>query len=133
MTARAALFTLISADSTLNGLGIDANSTFPANSVDNPEVRPFVVIRFDAKTAMFADRGSQNLVIWAHDDRGDYSRIDSILERIREVLDNAVHVSGADGIILTSARYIGSSTDLWDDGYRTMTRNSTFSVSSRES
>lgn len=80
----------------------------------------------------FESYGPQSLAIWAHDERGDYSRIDEILERSRTILVEAEHVLGEDAVILTSADYMASSDDLWDDGYRTITRYSTFRTLSRE-
>jgi hypothetical protein len=133
MTARAAVWQLISGDTTLNALGIVQANTYTTNSVDNPETKPFVIIRFETVTAAFGQIGAQNMSIWAHDERGDYSRIDQILQRIQDILTNAVHVAGNDGFTLSSSRYQGTSDDLWDDGYRTITRYSTFSVLSRAS
>jgi hypothetical protein len=130
--ARAAVFHLLTHDDELHALGIDVPNTYQTNAVDNPETRPFLVIRWEAQTMAFESVGPQSLVIWAHDERGDYSRIDSILERSRMILVDANHILGDDGVILTTADYMASSDDLWDDGYRTIARNCTFRTLSRE-
>jgi len=131
--SRAAVYGLISADLDLQLLGLDPNATFSANATDSPTYRPFVIIRWEDHTATFADRGPQNLTIWVHDDGQDYARVNDMLQRIREVMADAVHVVGNDGDTLTESRWLGSSSDLYDDGYRTITRNATFRVVSRRS
>jgi hypothetical protein len=131
--SRAAVYYLLTHDGVLNALGIQPATVYQTNTVDNPDVKPFVVIRWETKTVSFEKRGSQSLSIWAHDDRGDYSRIDSILERVIDILLSAEHVVGTDGYTLTCARYLSTSDDFWDDGYQTITRYCTFSIVSRAS
>ena len=131
--ARAAVYDLLTLDFTLNTLGINPNTVFQTNTVDDPPTRPFVVIRWEVKTGFLDNHGPQNLSIWAHDERGDYERVDDILFRVETILLNAVHIVGADGNILTSAEYLSSSEDLYDDGYQTITRYSTFRTLSRAS
>lgn len=131
--SRAAMYHLLSTDGVLNALGIQPATVYQTNTVDNPEVKPFIVVRWETKTVSFEKHGPQNVAVWAHDDRGDYSRIDNILERVQDILIGAEHILGTDGRILTCARYNGTSDDLWDDGYQTITRYCTFSVISRAS
>lgn len=129
--SRAAVYQLLATDSALNAEGIVQDSVFQTNAVENPESRPFLVLRWETKNASFKNIGLQFLSIWVHDERGDYSRIDRILKRVIEILVDAVHVAGDDGSILTMAEYQSTSDDFWDDGYRTITKYATFRIISR--
>lgn len=133
VAARASIYQMISDDPVMHGFGIGTDTVYASGAVDNPQAKPFVIIRFGVKSVEFGKVGSQNVDIWVHDIAGDYSRIDKILNRIQELMIDAVHVVGLDGVTLTSARYISTSDDLWDDGYRTITRFSTFETASRMS
>ena len=131
--SRAAVYQLLGVDLAMNGYGINPNTVFQSNTVDDPPTRPFVIMRWGIKTSTFDIHGPQSLDIWAHDDRGDYSRIDSILHRAEVLLLNAAHLVGDDGYTLTSAEFVSCSEDLYDDGYQTITRYATFRVVSRVS
>lgn len=129
--SRAAVNVAIQNDSELLGLGLQFEQTYAANAIDTPIVKPFVVMRWEDTTRSFGDIGTQGLTVWVHDDLGDYTRIDAMLERVKEILTAMVHVSGTDGRIVTQIDWAGDSPDLWDDGFQTITRNSGFRVISR--
>ena len=61
----------------------------------------------------------------------DFSHVDQILERAKDVLCNLEDIAGADGYTVTSVNYAGESGDLKDEGFQTIARNMTFRVLTR--
>lgn len=84
---------------------------------------PFVVIRLMPMTRELAEgvAHGQNAEIWAHDQPGSYSRIDSILAAVRGALSGQVALPGA-----IACRWQSDSVDFADDGLGTISRNSLF-------
>jgi hypothetical protein len=133
--SRAAVYALLSGDTQLSALGITPATIYSANAIDDAERKPFVMLRWEETQSRWGLRnspGKQVLTVWAHDQSGSYARINLILERVREILSESFHIVGADGRILTQADWRGDSADLWDDGFRTITRNSAYDIVSRE-
>jgi hypothetical protein len=128
MTARAAVQTLLENDSILSGIGVGA--VYAANSVDTPPEDLFMTVHWDEQAWAFKQHGAETLVIWVHDRQRDFGRIDAAIKRMITIFEDAVHVAGADGT-LTSARWTGTSRDLFDDGYNTVTKNVSFAAVSR--
>jgi hypothetical protein len=126
MAARAALQELLEGD---GPLALEA--VYPTNSVDTPEEEWFAVVRWDLTTAAFKTTGTDRASIWLHDKQKDYGRINDGLNRLRELLTEAVHRQGGDGWSLTVAEWNGESPDLFDPGYGTLTRYADFTVVSR--
>jgi|GEM_PF-5951742 len=131
MPARAAVYDLLSGDETIAELGV--TGVYPTQSVDTPSDDRFLIIRNDAKQLSFGRRGPETCSIWAHDRSGDYGQIDKILERVKDLLEGAIHRAGSDGWILTTASWLGDGPDLYDPGYNTVTRWSDFKTVSRYS
>lgn len=129
MTARAAIQEILEADPLLEEIGVEA--VYPANAVDTPGESLFLIVRWEPTSASFKNVGSDTVSIWAHDTERDYARITQVLERIREVLPEAVHHPGGDGWTLTVAEWLGEGPDLFDGGYGTVTRFAEFKVISR--
>lgn len=123
--SRAAVYSLLSGDSAIVATGC---AVYGFHSTEIPGPRPFLIPRWDLENAAFADRGSRRLTVWIYDDGADFTRIDLIAERVKALLSGAVHVTGADGYILTQATWRGDSGDLFDDSYGAIMRNSEFDV-----
>jgi len=133
--SRAAVYSLLVGDTELSALGITASTIFASNAVDTVTASPFLVLRWEEQTARWGianQRGKQLLTVWAHDRTGDYSRINAILKRVETILTLALHVPGTDGMTLTQCEWRGESSDLYDDGFKTITRNSAYDVVSRQ-
>jgi hypothetical protein len=128
MTARAAVQELLEEDPILSGIGVAA--IYGANSVDTPPEDLFMTVHWDERTQSFKQHGPETLVIWVHDRQRDFGRIDAAIERLILILEDAVHLPGTDGT-LTQARWTGTSRDLFDDGYNTVTKNVSFAALSR--
>lgn len=135
MSARAAVFSLLTQDDQLNDMGINANSVWPAQALDTaPRDKRFLILRWEEATLAFKAKGEkQILTIWAHCPREmstEFLHLDRILHRCTQILTLATHVSGEDGT-LTSVDYNGMSADFNDEGYKTITRNAAYTVVSR--
>lgn len=125
---RADVYSLLSTDDQLAAEGITADDIYNIEAVDNPDrQKPFVVTAWaeQARTG-WGSSGPRDLLVWAHDDSADYSRIDRILERVKELLVGVTHQGG-----ISQAAFTGGSGDLYDDGFRTITRNYGFRVNPR--
>lgn len=135
MNARAAVFSLLIGDETLMGegdgqLGVEAVLT--SGSVDTPTENFFIVIRWLETSPTFGQVGPTLCEIWVHErNTQDYGRIDDALARIKELMLTVVHRDGEDGVTMTVAEWNGDSRDLADEGYGTLTRNSTYTVVGR--
>lgn len=135
MSARASVYSLLVGDTTLSALGYTASTIYPSQAPDTPSTMPFIVLRWEEQTSRWGiknEPGKQVLTIWCHDKGGSYDRINAGLNRVKEILEVAVHVDGADGVTLTQADWRGNSADLYDDGFKTITRNSAYDVVSRQ-
>lgn len=133
--SRAAVYALLVGDTELSALGIDAGVVYSHHGTDDPPRKPFVILRWEETLPKWGLRntpGKQVLTVWAHDQSGSYARINLILRRVREILSGSFHITGSDGWVLTQADWRGDSADLWDDGFRTITRNSAYDIVSRE-
>jgi hypothetical protein len=135
VSCRAAVFELLTTDSVLQDLwGIDEETVFANAELDvAPRDRHFLVLRWGEETVAFGDVGSEILTIWAHVPRQmstDYVSLLAILYRVRDLLRNATHVVGADGI-LTTAKYNGLSPDFNDETLKTLSKNVAFTVVSK--
>lgn len=121
---RTLLFSALTGDATLNGLGIVNSNSF-AVDVDTPEDRPFLQLRWGGVTEGLDVVTRRNLVVWVHDKPGDYSRIDLIMLRLRTLIPSLV--PSTDGIgWLVGAEWAGDSEDLVDEGHKTIARNASF-------
>lgn len=134
---RAAIYQLVTLDPELNAYGINDQTTFTTNATDTPPRNgPFLTINISDGPKAFGKTGAKEVTIWAHMPKEltrDYGMIDMILLRCKEIMANVTQEDGADGWTLTAATWRGDSGDLFDDGYSSLARNSTFRVASRYS
>ena len=115
----------------LTAPGLPSQQSWAMNSLDTPTQWPFIVQRWEETTPAYGLVGTQGLTVWVHDQPGDYARINTLLEWIKSALTAMVHVNGGDGRIVTQIDWTGDSSDLFDDGWGTITRNAGFRVVSR--
>lgn len=127
--ARAAVQNLLDANLDLTLLGFDA--VMAGNSVDSPPQNRFIVVRWEETVSAFQRRGTSRCQVWFHDVDRDYGAIQDAMELVKIVLEEAVHVPGADGVTLTTCKWDEDSPDLFDDGYKTVTKYSVFTVCAR--
>lgn len=130
MTARAAIYNLLSSDSQLLALGVE--EVYASNSIDTPEENIFLVLRGETgESRAYGSRAVEHLTVWVHSKDRDYSTLDLILKRVKTLLGSAVHLAGSDGWTLTQADWRSDSADLVDGGFHTITRYSDFAIVSR--
>lgn len=138
MSLREFIVSKIVDDSQLALLGFNRDSVFTQHGVDTPQVRPFIILRWQAAITGFttANGGSsfskfpinqRILQVWVHDKPADYALIDQSLKRLRAILTGVegVNVGSPDEWLHTIA-WEGDSDDLSDDEARTITRNAQF-------
>lgn len=113
----------------LGSLGFHPGDIYAAEAADDIKVEsfPFIVMRWGTIAKGIGPSRRQLLDIWVHDRERDYQRIDDALKRVEKVFASVVAADAKEGWI-TQIDWQGSSPDLRDDGYDTITRNSTFMV-----
>lgn len=129
--SRAAIYNALKEDAVISSAA-PGYGCYPNNAADTPEEQQFLILRWlDTTPGPVKGRGPQALQVWAHDHSGSYEIIDKMLKRVTEVLLSLTHVQGGDGKTVTCVDWTGESQDLYDDGFRTITRNAAFTVVSR--
>jgi hypothetical protein len=123
---RTILRSAILADAELNAEGIVSDRFF-AVDVDTPQGRPFMQLRWGSNSGGLDVVTRRFLVIWVHDEPGDYSRIDRIIQRLRVLLSSLAGTSIESQSIL-AIEWTGDSEDLTDDGHQTIARNASFTI-----
>ena|ERR1041385_7338539 len=123
---RTLVFQAIVNDSTLTTLGIGSPNSF-AGDVDTPADRPFLQLRWGRNDVGLDVVTRRTLNIWVHDEDGDYGRIDSIVLRLRELLPTLEGMENGSGHLM-AVEWTGDSEDLVDDGHKTITRYTSFSL-----
>ena len=132
--SRAAAYALLVGDSELSALGVTAQTVIANNAVDTMREIPFVVLRWEevqTRWGKAGSRGKQRLTVWAHDRSGDYTRINTVLDRIKVLYEPVQHLVGVDGRTITQFDWVGESADLYDDGFKTICRNHAYDVVGR--
>jgi hypothetical protein len=119
----------------MNILGIVLDDIYSSEAPNTPpRDRRWMVITFEEKTKAFGAVGAQLATVWVYqpEELGvDYGTIDLIITRVRELLETAQHVVGADGWILTAASWQADSPDLRDRSFDALTRYSRHRVAAR--
>lgn len=123
---RTLIYQAIINDSAMNALGITDASSF-AVDVDTPQSRPFLQLRWGVNEIGLDVSTRRSLVIWVHDQPGDYTEIDAIILRLRALIPSLVPSRDANGW-LQGVVWEGDSEDLTDDGHRTIARNTSFTL-----
>lgn len=123
---RTLIYQSLIADATLNGYGISGPSAF-AVDVDTPQARPFLQLRWGVNAIGLDISTRRSLVIWVHDQPGDYTKIDNIILRLRTLIPSLVPSQDGNGW-LQGVVWEGDSEDLTDDGHRTIARNTSFTL-----
>lgn len=120
---------LLRFDPDLNAMGINASTLFSGGAADSPaaNLTKWMAIRWGLEEAPLGrDTTSRRrfLSIWAYERKRDFTEVDRMLYRARQVLYpiKAVNYDSADGYI-TEVSDNGFSDDIWDDAFAASTRN----------
>jgi hypothetical protein len=130
------LYQKLANDPELSNLGINSTRVIESQSVDE---RPFndgyfITVAFEEMliaSPSRLSRGERTVTVAVHrnwDIDRDYSPIDRILNRVDNLLLTVENETGSDGVRVTSVRRSGRSGNMADEGWRTITRTSTYGV-----
>lgn len=114
----------LTSDAMLADLGLN---TVVSGDADSVQARPFINLRWGDTTPGMGPVQRRNLVVWIHDEPGDYDRIDQITRRIRDVLTGMYGVITEQGSIV-AIEWVTDSGDLSNETRRTILRTSTYQV-----
>jgi hypothetical protein len=135
MTARHSLARLVYEDAAMLGLGFTESRVWQSSAIDTPDRSgPFVVINVDATAKAFGITGQDTVSYWVHVPRErvrDYGLIDIAIARLKELMEEVVHLAGEDGWSLTAASWVDASRDFTDEAFNTIVKTVTFQVASR--
>lgn len=124
MGAREVIYEFITEDSVLQDLGFGVDSVFTDHTVDTPQVRPLMILRWQNVVVGVGPVNQRLLQVWVHDRPGDFGAIiDPALRRLRTLLSSLEAVrldGGAAG--LHTVIWEGDSDDLRDDEVGTIAR-----------
>ena len=131
MSARNLVFNLLKDDPILNGLGINDESLFGSQTVDSPASRitRWVFIRWGVSEAPLGRDTETRPVpmsLWAYNRQRDFTPIDAILLRCRQLLLPLASTPCPGGGFFVQADYAFSSEDLYDDAYQAVMRGDTY-------
>lgn len=128
---RATIVRLLNGDAELRNIGLPKDAIYQADSTDTPPEKPFIIIRWSDRESAYALRrgpSQPNLVdLWCYDERGDFSRIDAIIKRIKQIFDEVSAVQTPTGWI-TQIDWVGDGGDNYDDTWKAIVRTSTYRV-----
>lgn len=125
---RAAVYSALSADSTLRTLGLPALNVYSGGSIDTPPDEPFLTLRWGSTfkgVHQEAPSTEQILDIWVNDQPADYSRIDSMIQRIKRIMASLAGSKTEVGWI-TCVEWTGDGVDDVDDAYGTIVRTTSY-------
>lgn len=108
---------------------IPAERWIEGGSVVDTPPRPFAVIRFGGvfRGVPKSLVGTRRAEIWIHDEPGTYTKIDSIIAEIKRTIDGVGPIKDEHSSISEIA-WVSDSTDLFDDGYKTITKSTGFDI-----
>jgi hypothetical protein len=131
---RGIVYDLLRNSTVLNGLGITSDSLYQAGTVDTLPSKPALAMQWGDVTPgpyeTLTGASTSVLTLRAHDELGDYDRIDAILAAAKSTLCGATAIRSlsSPGWTLIQADWTGDGPDLRDDGYGTIVRFSNYRV-----
>lgn len=126
-TVRSLVYSAITSDPALNALGINADTCWAAGSFDGPLEGPFMVLRWGPTARGIGPVNSADLSVFVHQIGSDYSVIDGIILRLRDVMDGLVATGPASNWV-SGVTWLGDGGELSDASYGTLVRTSDFRV-----
>lgn len=120
---------LIIATPALSSL-IPADRWVPASALneENAPARLFAVMRWGTTGIGVGPVRRHTLTIWVHDDGGSYEEVNSVLRALDARLTGVTHASDGEGSEIIQIDEPTFSGDLYDPGFRTITKNITFNI-----
>jgi hypothetical protein len=109
-----------------HGLTVD---TIVSGDADSIKARPFINLKFGDDNPGLGPISRRNLVVWVHDEPDDYTRVDAILTRVRQVLEGVCGFTETGYV--TQIHWRTSSSDLADTDRGTILRTATYEIVGR--
>lgn len=131
--SRAAVYELITELEPLHLLGYPATEVYRTTGMENTQANKYIVLRWGEQTPGVGSSDPELLTVWVYDKMGSYADIDLAVGVIKKALQDVVQMAGSDGHTLTQAKWLSTSSDLYDDMLKRITRNAVFTVNSRVS
>lgn len=135
MSVRELLYQLVANDPELNTLGFTPDTVYANGAPDSPMERRWAVIVWGIENPGIATQigrgrmSDREVELWVYDRDRDYTTINSVLARWRELMDDLASVrTGAaptDGWV-TSAFWSGDGRDGYDGVYEAVYRTSAY-------
>jgi hypothetical protein len=123
---RALIGRTLTTDAKLNELGLVRASYF-SGDVDTVTARPYVVARWLSRLPGVGESRPQGVTFYVHDRPNDYTRINAIIYRMRQVL-TGLGPQRTDTGWITQVDWVNDSDDLSDDSVPTILRQTTFTI-----
>lgn len=128
---RETIHTLLTTDPAFNAI-VAPELLFAGGAVpDAPGAFPFGIERWGPSTKELGPAYSQTFALWIYDDAGDYLRIGDALRAARARL-STIDQSGARTVnntgVIMGVHYLGSSGDLYDQGYHALVQNASWRI-----
>lgn len=118
-TTRDTIATALATSEVLRELGLPADSVYQADTVDSPEQRPFIVVRWGDDEPGMGKTTIRPFDLWVYDEFGDYNRADQIARAAASELLALEQVATDTGWIMSILdRRKGG--DLADDGFNAL-------------
>jgi hypothetical protein len=118
----------IHTDPQLNALGVTKDTFYTGDpAVDNKTLTIYVVARYLGRTTGVGESRPQGVTFYVHDRPNDFTRINAIIYRIRQVL-TALGPQKTDTGWITQVDWLTDGDEISDDATRTILRQTSFSI-----
>lgn len=127
--SRKAIYSMLTTDARLHAIGMTSATTYGSATMQSPSEQLFTVLKYGDDTAFLGMLSTQSLEVWVYDMPGSYSRINNVIDIVKQILTvENVDVVDEDGGRFSQARWMSTSRELYDDIYKRVTRFATFNV-----
>lgn len=101
-------------------LGLPEGNVFQADTLDSPDTKPFIVVRWSDEQTRLGHAFVTPVDLWIYDEFGDYNRATKLAKTAAQYLeDNVLGMKAEDGII-SQVKFLGIGGDLADDGFKAL-------------
>ena len=115
-TTRDTVSTILDSAATLRALGLPEGNVLQADTLNSPEQKPFIVLRWGDESEGIAACTIRPFTLWVYDEFGDYNRATLIGHEAVRVL-RAIEPTQTDSGWLTAIEGGLRGGDLADDGF----------------
>lgn len=128
MSIRSIVYQELVGDLGLHHLGINEDSAWLNSAAPSTLVLPSIVLSWSQVTPGIGEVTRRELLLYAHDQPGDYDNIVAILARAKEVILALGPTNKDDTSCVVATQWLGDSQDLSDDAYGSIMKYSTFTI-----